>query len=149
MDKEIAVYVWRVAEACIYLGLIALLCWFTFHLIKGIFGILKSILSSFKMLLSKVTSILSNFICGLLSAFASAGTFWFLVNRGKLTVRAAGYLLSLEDGMSQYDANRFAFSIDTYAASKRKHEVMFCVQQAYGGSRSALISNARFMGFLG
>ena len=71
------------------------------------------------------------------------------VFRGRLTVRAAGYIIAIEDGATPYEANAFASSIDSFAATKRMPEVMTCVQQMYGGSKLALISEARLMGYRG
>lgn len=85
----------------------------------------------------------------ILIILAIAGLWYFSMIRGRLSVRAAAYLLALENGASPQEANRFALSIDMYEAAKRKNEVMYCVQQVYGGSQLALISEARLMGFIG
>lgn len=80
---------------------------------------------------------------------AIGAALYYSMSRGRLTVRAAGYLLMLGDGATQVEANRFASSIDMYEAAKRKPEVMSCVKDVFGGSQLALISLARLNGFSG
>lgn len=81
--------------------------------------------------------------------FAVCTIWYYSIQRGRLVVRAAAYIIGLAEGSSPEDANSFASSIDTFSASKRKQEVMSFVHAAYGGSQLALISEARPLGFIG
>lgn len=76
---------------------------------------------------------------------------WFLLaKRGKITVRASTYIMAL----AQHDAtpeiaNRLAFSIDSYAAYQLRPAALYHLNEAYSGSRLAMISEARLRGFRG
>ncbi len=96
-----------------------------------------------------LAALMQSFISKISRQFSIVPMIWFYALRGTLTVRAAGYLLGLADGWSKEEANRFAYSIDTFAAYKRKHEVAQCIHQVYAGNRLALISDARLRGFRG
>jgi len=77
---------------------------------------------------------------------------WFLLaKRGKVTIRASTYLMALDTqaDTTPETANRLAFSIDSYAAYQLRTAALYHLNQAYSGSRLAMISEARFRGFRG
>lgn len=77
------------------------------------------------------------------------GRRWFILFKGKLTVRASTYLIKVSCGATQEEANRIALSIDTYAAQKLIAPTLQHVASDYNGLQAALVSAARLKGFLG
>lgn len=74
----------------------------------------------------------------------------FLAMRGKLVVRASTYLMALSRPDTTLEmANTLAASIDFYAAYQLRAAALYHLNDAYNGSRLAMISEARLRGFRG
>ncbi len=86
----------------------------------------------------------------LLTAALTVGVWWYFKLRGRLLVRAYTYLvLQKRPGATMESSNWMALSIDMYAANQVQQAMREYMDQAYGGSRTALLAEARAQGFRG
>jgi len=113
--------------------------------------ILRFAYRSFLVIWVKFTSTASTCSNNLTHKAHEVRALWFLiVLRGRLLVRAATYIMALQqDGATTDSANRVASSIDSFAANKLRSWAMTHVYESFSGSRLALISEARLRGFNG
>lgn len=86
----------------------------------------------------------------LIGGILLAALWWFFKLRGRRLARAYSYLVVLKrPGSTVESSNWVALSIDMYAANQVKRVARQHVDEAFNGSRAALIAEARAQGFLG
>ncbi len=86
----------------------------------------------------------------LLTAALMVGVWWYFKLKGRLLARAYSYLvLQKRPGSTVESSNWMALSIDMYAANQVKQAMREHLDQVYGGSRPALLAEARAQGFRG
>jgi hypothetical protein len=75
---------------------------------------------------------------------------WYFKLKGRRLARAYSYLvLQKRPGSTIESSNWMALSIDMYAANQVKQAMREHLDQVYGGSRPALLAEARAQGFRG
>lgn len=72
---------------------------------------------------------------------------YFSVRRGRTTVRAAMYLMCMEEGHSVEDANNAIRNMDYTDAAKHQAGMIRYATEPFGGSQLKMIAAARQKGF--
>lgn len=120
-------------------------------LVLFLLGILEAVYYSCKPGWVKLKSMTPTLLSPLTASSSYLNLTWFLLaKRGKITVRASTYLMAIaQNDATPETANRLAFSIDSYAAYQLRTAALYHLNEAYSGSRLAMISEARLRGFRG
>ena len=80
--------------------------------------------------------------------FAAALITYLVQRRGKKTVRAALYLIALDEGFSTQDANMATQNL-SFADAGKHFSAIASAAQPFGGSQLQMIAAARSRGFRG
>lgn len=72
---------------------------------------------------------------------------YFTVRRGRTTVRAAMYLIYLEEGCSVDDATTAILGTGYFSAAKYQDQLIARASAPFGGSQLKMLAKARQMGF--